>query len=87
MKRYIKSTYVETFAITLIVLSVFAIIAACSGFFYAREIPPNFAEKGSAIPEIVYLSIYITLGIVAFYNVLLVLASACLLVLNIDKRR
>ena len=87
MKRYVKSAYVETFAITLIVLSVLVIIAASMGFFYGKYIPANFAEKGSAIPGIVYPTIYITLGIIVFYNVLLVLTSTCLLVLNLDKRR
>ncbi|MBW2991663.1 hypothetical protein KY345_00415 [Candidatus Woesearchaeota archaeon] len=85
MKRYIKSVYVEAFAITFIVLSAFAIIATATGFFYVRPVAESFAEKGP-VPDGVYPAVYTALGVIIFYHVLLVLTSTCLLVLNQEKR-
>ena len=85
MKKYLKSMYVETFAITLIVLSAFAIIATTIGFFYIN--PEGFVEKGTAVPSSVYATIYTVLGLVIFYHILLILASVCFLILNKEKKR
>ena len=65
--RYVKSMYVEIFAIMLIVLYALSIVACATGFFLAKDIADGLVKKGIATASAVYPTIFTVLGALTFY--------------------